>query len=53
MAKLINPRICRFKLWNAVLAKKQASQKVPELFWLPRGKKFGQNSLTDIYESPR
>ena len=44
MATLINPRMDRFKLWNAVLAKKQASQKPVTIFCPFRGQKIWADS---------
>lgn len=53
MAKLINPRICGFKLWNAVLAKKQASQKPVNIFYPFRKQEIRANLHYRIYsESP-
>jgi lipid A 3-O-deacylase len=45
MATLINPRIGRFKLWNAVLAKKQASQKPVNIFCSSNGQQVWADSL--------
>ena len=45
MATLINPRIRRFKLWNAVLAKKQASQKPVNIFCSSNGQQVWADSL--------
>jgi hypothetical protein len=50
--KLLNPCICRFKLWNVVRAKKQAEYKNNRIFiTCPGDAKFGQICGTDGYDS--